>query len=77
LIKLHCEYHRMLEHVGINEDYEAGYRVKPNNEVDPVLMLRKKLVNHLGDASVTSVIENKIDKKVQKSLKMAKEMSII
>ena len=31
----------------------------------------------LRDASVTSVIENKIDKKVQKSLKMAKEMSII
>tara|TARA_R100001530_G_scaffold1886_1_gene3252 strand:- start:26200 stop:27114 length:915 start_codon:yes stop_codon:yes gene_type:complete len=71
-------YHRMLEHVGIDEDYEAGYRIKPADMdfIDPVLMMRKKLFKS-EKAVLTKATEDLIDKKVQKSLKMAKEMSII
>lgn len=35
---LHATYHRFLEHVGANEDYTAGYRVRPEvpSELDPI-----------------------------------------
>jgi len=70
---LHCSYHRMLEHVGINEDYDEGYRVKPDiTTVDPVLMLEKQLIKDIVDAGVVSGIEYNINKKVNKSLEKVK-----
>ncbi len=38
---LHVDYHRFLEHVGINQDYNAGYRAKPliEDKLDPIKLL--------------------------------------
>lgn len=69
---LETKYYRHLEHVGINEDYEAGYRVKSDYEVDPVKVQREKLVVFLGDATVQSTIEGKIDLKVEKSIELVR-----
>lgn len=65
---LHCDYHRMLSHVGVNEDYDVGYRVKPDiKTVDPLLlMLRERIFN-------VDALENEIDKKVERSLEAAKK----
>ena len=44
---LHLKYYRYLEHVGINEDFDAGYRSKKDFlkwfEKDPVKITREKL----------------------------------
>lgn len=44
---LNFTYHRFLEHVGIQEDYDAGYRERPSQEtlrkMDPVLRFEKFL----------------------------------
>lgn len=52
---LHLHYHRQLEHVGIGEDYEAGYRNRPSNlePADPLAITKKEL-EHLG-ASTTQI----------------------
>ena len=45
---LHLKYYRYLEHVGVNEDFDAGYRSRKEFEVwkrkDPVALQRKKLL---------------------------------
>lgn len=33
---LHAKYHRFYEHVGPNEDYDVGYRIRPSEFVDPI-----------------------------------------
>jgi len=69
---LEIKYFRMLEHVGINEDYDAGYRIKPDNNIDPIKYQRQKLVNKLGRDYVHNEIDNKIDIMIQKSIHLAK-----
>lgn len=49
---LHLNYYRYLEHVGIDEDFDAGYRPKKESEVwkkkDPVKLQRDKLLSLYG-----------------------------
>jgi pyruvate dehydrogenase E1 component alpha subunit len=69
---LYSRYYRYMEHVGINEDFNAGYRNRDEFEKwflrDPVNIARLKI-----DASVASIIENEIDEKVAKSIQQAKQ----
>ncbi len=74
---LRLEYFRYLEHVGVNEDFDAGYRRRDEFEqwlsVDPVGLQRRKLKN-LGwlEGNIEGV-EAEIDDRVNGSLVKAQE----
>ncbi len=74
---LHLRYYRYLEHVGINEDFDAGYRSKKDFEMwykrDPVILQRKKLLNSGIKEKNLLAIEKQIDAKVEKSVKSAQK----
>jgi TPP-dependent pyruvate/acetoin dehydrogenase alpha subunit len=55
---LHFRYHRFYEHVGISEDYNAGYREKPIKQWDPLASekRRPRLDLEIGNA-INSAIE--------------------
>ncbi len=73
----HLRYYRYLEHVGINEDFDAGYRSKKDFEMwykrDPVILQRKKLLNSGIKEKNLLAIEKQIDAKVEKSVKSAQK----
>lgn len=74
---MHLRYYRYLEHVGVNEDFDAGYRSREEFEEwykkDPIKLQREKILSHsIGEAEVLRV-EKEIDSKVENSLKLAKE----
>lgn len=74
---MHLRYYRYLEHVGVNEDFDAGYRSRAEFEEwykkDPIKLQREKILSHsIGEAEVLRV-EKEIDSKVENSLKLAKE----
>lgn len=60
---LHLKYYRYLEHVGVNEDFKAGYRPEPGLQEklanDPVYQLRQKLL-YAGYSNIVNEIEDKI-----------------
>lgn len=70
-------YHRYLEHVGIKEDYDAGYRKKEDYKEwygnDPIKLQREKL-RFLGvsEKKIRS-IENEIDQKIDRSIWIAEK----
>jgi len=70
-------YHRYLEHVGISEDYTAGYRIKEDYKEwydnDPVKIQRKKLIAlGVSDDEIQN-IENRIRCRVNESVKLAEK----
>lgn len=73
---LHLKYYRYLEHVGVNEDFEAGYRSKtealPWLKADPVKTQRERLVKLGIKEKEISAWEKDIDAKIEKSIKKAK-----
>jgi len=65
---LHLNYYRYLEHVGVNEDFNAGYRSRKEfvkwAKKDPILVGREKLVAEgLSEARIQRM-EREIDKNV-------------
>jgi TPP-dependent pyruvate/acetoin dehydrogenase alpha subunit len=72
---LHLEYYRYLEHVGINEDFNAGYRSRDEFEewykVDPVNLQRKKLLELGYNEAEIQKMERDIDAQVEKSVELA------
>lgn len=72
---LSFKYYRYLEHVGVNEDFNAGYRSKEEflqwRRVDPVDMLRAKLVD-MGLFSEVIKIEIYILNKIKSAITLAK-----
>lgn len=74
---LHFRYYRYLEHVGICEDYEAGYRSKEEYlewlERDPVRLQREKLLAGDIDEIEIKNIESAINEKVMKSITKAQK----
>ena len=64
-------YHRYLEHVGINEDYDAGYREKVDwwHTHDPVKSQRENLT--IPEDEIQNV-ENEIRQKVDRSIQLAR-----
>ena len=69
---LRLEYFRMLEHVGVKEDFNEGYRDKPNNVNDPVLFYRLKMINNDIKEHTIKEIEEKIDEQVYSGIMFAK-----
>jgi TPP-dependent pyruvate/acetoin dehydrogenase alpha subunit len=73
---LHLKYYRYLEHVGVNEDFNQGYRDRKEYESwrarDPVELQRKKLGHWLSDAEIKRV-EEAIDAQVAHSVKKAEQ----
>jgi TPP-dependent pyruvate/acetoin dehydrogenase alpha subunit len=74
---LYLKCYRYLEHVGINEDFQAGYRSKTEFEEwyerDALVQQREKLI---GDGMVEAEIqkiESRIEARIEKSVKRAKE----
>lgn len=71
----HLKYYRYLEHVGINEDFQFGYRSRDEfeswNKVDPVRMQRIKLLNNGLEEKSIREIENVVLEKIEKSIQRA------
>ena len=72
----HLKYYRYLEHVGINEDFEAGYRSRNEFEKwlkkDPIRLQRDRLIE-LGLEDEVQAIEKEIDSKVNDSIVATKK----
>lgn len=66
---LRCYYHRFYEHVGVNQDYDAGYRNDPRdtNLMDPLFNQSKKL-----SVSLKKSIDLKVDYEISLALQKAK-----
>ena len=73
---MNLKYYRYLEHVGINEDFDAGYRpIKEFEEwynKDPIKIQRSRLTNIGINESVIKEIEKDIDNKISESISRAK-----
>ncbi|TSC88510.1 MAG: Pyruvate/2-oxoglutarate dehydrogenase complex,dehydrogenase (E1) component, alpha subunit [Microgenomates group bacterium Gr01-1014_7] len=74
---LHLKYYRYLEHVGVHEDFHAGYRTKLEfmewQKKDPVKLLRNKLKDvKVKDMDIIE-LEERINKQVEESLQKAKK----
>ncbi len=74
---LHMKYYRYLEHVGVYEDFKAGYRSKDEflkwQKRDPVQLMRKKLLDSGVPESEINYLENEINNQINKSLRFAQE----
>lgn len=72
---LSCRYYRYLEHVGINEDFTAGYRSRDEfldwYRRDPLAIQRAKLITRGKETSVQQ-IEKELTEQVTNSLAAAK-----
>ncbi len=73
---MHLKYYRYLEHVGVFEDFKAGYRSKSAydrwEEADPIRLQREKLQQWYSEAEI-SALEDSIKEQVQLSLQRAEE----
>lgn len=73
---LHLKYYRYLEHVGVFEDFKAGYRPKDEYDrwasADPVRLQREKLFR-FGSGDEVQTLEETIDDQVNNSIAKAKE----
>lgn len=74
---LHLKYYRYLEHVGVYEDFNAGYRTKSEflkwQKKDPVKLLKNKLKElKVKDTDIIK-LEESINLQIQTSLKKAIE----
>jgi TPP-dependent pyruvate/acetoin dehydrogenase alpha subunit len=73
---LHLKYYRYLEHVGVNEDFNQGYRDRKEYETwhakDPLDLQRKKLAREHSESDIKRV-ESAIDQQVAESVKRAEK----
>lgn len=73
---MNLKYYRYLEHVGINEDFDAGYRPKKEFEEwydkDPVKIQRLKLIGLDFEDNTIENIEKDIEEKIYQSVSRAK-----
>lgn len=72
---LQLTYYRYLEHVGVHEDFDAGYREKKEflkwQRKDPIKLLKHKLKTlHISDRDIAK-LENSIDNQILKSFERA------
>jgi len=64
----HYEYQRMYEHCGVNEDWDVGYREKPKDWYDPLLLQAEKLSQYgIRD------IETQVNRQIEDSWDKAKK----
>jgi TPP-dependent pyruvate/acetoin dehydrogenase alpha subunit len=73
---LYLKYYRYLEHVGVNEDFNQGYRDRKEFErwraIDPLDLQRKKLSHWHTEADIKQA-EAAIDKQVIESVRRAEQ----
>ncbi len=73
---LRFHYYRYLEHVGINEDFDAGYRRREEYlswlKRDPIRLQKDKLVAASISREELAEIEGEIDKGINRSIELAK-----
>lgn len=75
---MNLKYYRYLEHVGIDTDFNAGYRTKQEFEKyikehkDPIELQRSRLLDIDVDENTIIGVENDIDNKVSQSIHRAK-----
>ncbi len=76
---LHLQYFRYLEHVGVNQDFDAGYRSRDEFEqwlkADPIELQRRKLRDLGWEEGQIAELEADIDAKINSSVAIAKEAS--
>ncbi|MDP2599820.1 MAG: thiamine pyrophosphate-dependent dehydrogenase E1 component subunit alpha [Deltaproteobacteria bacterium] len=74
---LNFTYHRFLEHVGPREDFDAGYRQKPEPEdikrLDPVLRFEEELKESGLQAQALEAIRCEVQEKIDRSVKTAQQ----
>jgi len=72
---LRLKYYRYLEHVGVLEDFKAGYRSRDEFEkwyaVDPIHLQRKKLLTMIPEGEIME-IEKLIEDQIQMSIASAR-----
>jgi len=73
---LHLPYFRLLEHVGIQEDFSAGYRSRPSSEewkqADPMERLRRELSALGYPLSELEAVKTSIDDRIAASIARAR-----
>lgn len=73
---IHLKYYRYFEHVGINQDFEFGYRSEEEfkrwYKVDPVNLQRKKLLENGYSEEKVQELEREINRQIENSIKLAK-----
>lgn len=73
---LHLKYYRYLEHVGVEEDYDAGYRSRDEFnrwfEKDPIVLQRTKLRQSGVREEDLLRLEDGVDRQIARSLALAK-----
>ena len=73
-VRLH--YYRCLEHVGISEDFDAGYRSRKEYlgwlKKDPVMLQRKKLCREGISEEEVVAVERRIEQTICGSIELAK-----
>lgn len=74
---LHLKCYRYLEHVGIGQDFDAGYRSEAEcvewNRRDPLVVQRKKLLSAGFSEEDVRNVETLLDDQIQQSIQKAKE----
>lgn len=74
---LHFDYFRFLEHVGVNEDFEAGYREKPNSETltqkDPLIQAERIALAKGCSTREFEAVRKSLDEKITLSLSKAQQ----
>jgi TPP-dependent pyruvate/acetoin dehydrogenase alpha subunit len=74
---LRLRWYRYLEHVGINEDFDAGYRSREDflkwQKVDPIALQRRKLLQHrlISEGGIKE-LEATLDRQVEAGVQSAK-----
>ncbi len=73
---LHLTYFRHLEHVGPQEDFEAGYRRRPLDaqlkEFDPILRFEKTILeNKLCNSNELAEVRQEVGAQINSSIEMA------
>ena len=74
---LHLTYYRFLEHVGPQEDFDAGYRRRPTSEeleqFDPVAGFEKTLIQSGCDPKNLAAIRVSVDEQLNRSIRDAQK----
>ena len=72
---MHLSYYRYLEHVGINEDFNAGYRSRDDFETwlekDPIALQRSKLLRFGVSEARILAFEKKVQHNIAASIERA------
>jgi len=74
---MHLKYYRYLEHVGVSEDFDAGYRSRAEFEEwyarDPVRIQRERLLRQGISEKEIAALESRISQQIDNSVKLATE----